>query len=85
MAEQLSFREYILRRIGRYTPGGRFVQSAMKDERFLVIKSRAEFEAFVRGHNVALNEHSYADAVWDSYLRAKKRHARAQSGVGPRA
>ena len=79
MAEQLSFRAYILQRTGRYTPGGRFVQSAMKDEQFLAIKSRAEFEAFVRSRDVALNEHSYADAVWNSYLMAKKRHARAES------
>lgn len=78
MAEQLSFREYILKRTKRYSPGSGFVQSAMKDDHFLAVKSHSELDEYLRNHTVAAKERSYGDALWNGYMNAKKRNERAK-------
>jgi|SRR4051794_15209018 hypothetical protein len=75
MSEQLSFREYMLKRSRRYTPASAFVQFVLKDERFLAINPREDLDAYLRQHNVVPNERIYV-AVWSSYLNARKRHNR---------
>jgi hypothetical protein len=72
----LSFREYLAQRPRRYTATSSFLFALTRDTEFVSVTTREDLDKFLERRGVGPNGQMHANAVWRSYLHAKKRQAR---------
>ena len=70
----LSFREYLLHRPKRYSPGSIFLEAVIGDNEFTAVTSREELEAYLDRRKIEPNGRTHAHSLWRHYKAAKKRH-----------